>query len=390
MSGLVRGGLARIGLRPTLILAIALMLLWVFAYRQLSPMGWELFQPSRAGLRGLTLYLRGDYGGAGRAYRAGLVGPVWLEPEADLAGYVALRSGDLAEAVRRADATLAAPTTRELAPYQIEARVTLAEIAFERGDMGEAESQLRRTLARHPDHLDALYLSALLAARVGDMGRAIDALNRALRHGAVGDRDTLLFRLMETAGDLARRPDAERPLCLLAHLHRYLRIFDNGHAAIAMAYARQAVAAGDHPTDAYLTLGILHDKRGEHDDALQALRRAVELDPRHPEALRWAAGEARNVGDLLVEYRMIRAAFEAAPTDPFYFAPLEQVLLNRLGDAHGLTALLERTLELDPASAAAHEGLARAATALGDRERARFHLERARALRDALRLEGAS
>ncbi len=75
MSGRIRAWVARVGLRPSAILAIALMLLWVLAYRQLSPMDWELFQPSRAGLRGLTLYLSGDYGGAGRAYRAGLRGP---------------------------------------------------------------------------------------------------------------------------------------------------------------------------------------------------------------------------------------------------------------------------------------------------------------------------
>ncbi len=273
--------------------------------------------------------------------------------------------------------------TPELVPLQVEARITLAEIAFERGEMTEAEAQLRTVLARYPDHLDALYLSALLAAHGGDPGRAIDALNRALRQGAVGYRDTIFFRLMEAAGDLGRRPAPDRPLCLLAHLHRYLRIFDNGHAAIAMAYARQAVAAGDRPADAYLSIGILLDKRREHDEALRALTRAMEINPRHAEALRWAAGQARGVGDLLGEYRLIRAAFEAAPTDPFYFGPLEEVVLNRLGDPHGLTALLERTLQLDPASAAAHDGLARAAAALGDRERARIHREQARALRDA-------
>lgn len=383
MSGGRGAWVARIGLRPSAILAVALMVLWVLAYRQLSPMDRELFQPSRSGLRGLTLYLRGDYGGAGRAYRAGLVGPVWLEAEHDPAGYVAFRSGDHTEAARRANATLAARPTIDTVPDQVEAHLTLAEIAFERGESAEADVQLRAVLARSPDHLDALYLSALLGARGGDPGRAIDALNRALRQGAVGYRDTIFFRLMETAGDLGRRPPAERPRCLLAHLHRYLRIFDNGHAAIAMAYARQAVAANDRPADAYLSIGILLDKRREHDEALRALTRAAEIDPRHAEALRWAAGEARGVGDLVGEYRLTRAAFEAAPTDPVYLAALEKLLLTRLADPHGLRALLERTLQLDPTSAAAHDGLARAAAALGDRERARAHLEQARALRDA-------
>jgi tetratricopeptide (TPR) repeat protein len=179
----------------------------------------NLFRPSWSGLRGLTLYLTGDYGGAGRAYRAGLVGPVWLEAEHDPAGYVAFQSGDHTEAARRANATLAARRTIDTVPDQVEARLTLAEIAFERGESVEADTQLRAVLARSPDHLDALYLSALLGARSGDLGRAIDALNRALRQGAVGYRDTIFFRLMETAGDLGRRPPAER-LLLSAHLRR--------------------------------------------------------------------------------------------------------------------------------------------------------------------------
>ena len=107
-------------------------------------MGQELFQPSREGLRGLALYLMGDYGGAGRAYRAGLEGPVGVDPEDDPAGFEALRSGDLAEAERRATASLAGE------PDDPEARVTLAEIAFERGDMAGAGAQLRRALTEAP------------------------------------------------------------------------------------------------------------------------------------------------------------------------------------------------------------------------------------------------
>src|SRR5258705_11655072 len=107
MSGRIRAWVARIGLRPSAILAIALMLLWVLAYRQLSPMDWELFQPSRAGLRGLTLYLSGDYGGAGRAYRAGLRGPGWLEAGHDPAGQVAVPPRDHAGPAPRPHPTLA-------------------------------------------------------------------------------------------------------------------------------------------------------------------------------------------------------------------------------------------------------------------------------------------
>ena len=59
---------------------------------------------------------------------------------------------------------------------------------------------------------------------------------------------------MELAGDLAgARPAAEQPLCLLADLYRYLRVFDRAMAGTARAYAERAVAAGDRPADAWLS-----------------------------------------------------------------------------------------------------------------------------------------
>jgi hypothetical protein len=85
----------------------------------------------------------------------------------------------------------------------------------------------------------------------------------------------------------------------------------------------------------------------------------------------------------VLEYRMIRAAFEAAPTDPFYLKPLEDVVLTRLGDAHGMIALAQTALGLDPSSAPGHEALARAASALGKDDLAAAHAAKARALRAA-------
>jgi tetratricopeptide (TPR) repeat protein len=151
----------------------------------------------------------------------------------------------------------------------------------------------------------------------------------------------------------------------------------------AEAYARRAITARDHPADAYLTVGVLLDKRGRYGEALAAFQDALAVKPDHAEALRWAAVEAWRRADLLLQYRMIKAAFEAAPTDPFYLEDLATVMVAQLGDLHGMAAFMERALELDETNAAAHEQLGRAAAGLGDPERARRHLERARALRDA-------
>lgn len=218
-------------------------------------------------------------------------------------------------------------------------------------------------------------------AHAGETGRAIDAMNRALRHGDAGGRPTIVYRIMEAAGALAARRDVQPPLCLLAHLHRYLRIFDEAQGEVAMRYARRAIDTGDRPADAWLTIGVILDKRGHHADALAALQRALAIDPRHAEAYRWAATQALMLQDPVLAYRMARAALEAAPDDPFYARPVERLVLREFGDARTMAALMEQALARNPGMAAAHEGLARAAEALGDADRAAGHRRVAAELR---------
>jgi tetratricopeptide (TPR) repeat protein len=358
-----------------LLLAIAIMGLWGIAYQRLSTMSSTFFRVSTPGLRGLALYLQGDWAEAARSYRAGLQAWRRIEYADDPSGAFALTAGDLAGGERRARSTL------RLLPAALEPRLTLGEVALDRGEFTAALGHFREVLARSPDDVDALLLSALARGRLGDPGAAIAAMSRGLRQGSAGNRATLMFRMLELAGDLGSPERRARSLCLLAHLHRYLRIFDEAHGEIAASYATEAIAAGDRPADAYFVLGIVHDKRGRYRDALAAFQQATTHNPRHAEAYRWAAVEARRLQDPVLQYRMVRAAFEAAPGDPFYLDPLERVVLSWFGDARTMVALMERAIEVDANNPSAHERLARAAFALGERERAAEHTKRAAELR---------
>jgi tetratricopeptide (TPR) repeat protein len=358
-------------LRPALVLAVGLMLLWLVAYWYLSPLSWDLVQLSRQGPRALALYVTGHYRDAARAYRAGQQSMLPVPYMNDPAGYWALRAGHIGEAERRAQATLA------LVPTAVEPRITLGEIALDRGQTADAVTAFDAVLRRWPDHVDALYLHSVAVARAGDPARAIQDLNRGLRSNSVGGRDTILYRLMELAGELRERAPGSQPLCLLAHLHRYLRVFDDGQGVIAMDYARQAIGAGDRPADAYLTLGIVHDKRGEYESARRAMQQAIAADPKHAESLRWLSRGAGLLGDRLVEYQMITRAFEAAPTDPFYLRDVERIVLTQLGDPRGMVTLMQRAVDLDGGNAEAHARLGKALGLLGDQARARHHGQRA-------------
>ena len=329
------------------------------AYRRLNGIGEEFYEPSVTGVRAFVFYLNGKYGDAARAYRQAHRGPVWVNDANDPTGAYAVAVGDNAVGQRRARAALA------IAPTAIEPRVTLAEIALDRGDLAEASRELAAVLTAQRNHVEALYLTAVVHGRAGRAGEAIDALNLALRSGNAGERRATLFRLLELAGDFEAGAPAARPLCLLAHLFRYLRIFDDAHATRALTYATQAVAANDRPADAWLTIAVIHNKRGEHEAAMRAARHALAADPRHAEAYRWAAVEARRRGDLLLQYRMIRGAFESAPTDPFYLADLSQTVLGGLGDPHMMAALMAHALAADPTNAEARKHLDTARRALG-------------------------
>jgi tetratricopeptide (TPR) repeat protein len=338
--------------RLPIIVAVGLALLWLIGYWRIHQLDGNLVQISRPGA--LVLYLTGNYRNAARAYRIGQQGQIELRYADDPTGFWALRAGHQHEAERRAKTTLA------LVPTAIEPQITLGELALERSQTSEATRIFSAVLRRQPDHLDALYLGAVAMARAGETGSAIQSLNRALRASSVGQRDTTLYRILELTGELRGRPAEQQPLCLLAHLHRYLRIFDERQGLASMDYARRAIEAGDRPAEALLTLGVVHYKRGEYEAARRAMRQAIAADPRQVDALRWLATEAAAVGDLLTQYQMMIRVFDAAPLDPFYLPDLERVLVKNLGDPLRMVALMERALALDPANTEAQAQLEKA------------------------------
>jgi tetratricopeptide (TPR) repeat protein len=355
-----------------------------FLYQHLRDMDRIFFQRSSSGAKALLLYLVGDYAGAARAYRNHFRHVVTPGVSVGAPATYAIIAGDLDRAERLARTRL------EREPAEVESLVALGEIALERGALDEATSMFRRALARSPDNLDALMLSSVAYARAGAYGDAIDTINRALRHHDVDTRLTVLLAVMETTGDLARQPAGERPLCLLGHYHRYLRIFDPSHARLAARYAAQAIAAGDRVADAYVTVGVIHEKAHRPDEALAAFARAAMVDPKHAEAYRRAAVIYADRGDDVRAFTMARAAFEAAPGDPFYIEILDHVVMERLADPHQVVALLGRALEVNPSNVRAHDRLGYAYGFLGDQERSIAHYRTAIALepRNAILYEG--
>ncbi len=327
-----------------LLLAIIAAAVYFFTKQHFAQMDPWLFQPSLQGAKALVLYTVGNLNGAATTYR----GHFKTAYDAGRVGYdptlAALLAGEHAQAKALALSVLAKQ------PDDIQAELTLAEVALAERRYSDVWERTKHVLKLQTDQADALMLASLAFAQTQHVDEAIDAMNRTLRHARIASRPSIFFRLLETTGDLEDLPRDQRPLALLANYYRYLRIHDEANGRAAIRYATRAVRTGDRPADAYVAIGIVYEKQDKPDEAFEAFLKAIEQDPKHAEALRWTYRVYLKRGDLLNAYHMARAAFEAAPDDPFYEEHLNTVLVNRLGNFREAEPLLERAVQMNPTS----------------------------------------
>jgi len=330
--------------RVRIVLALLVMLAPLLLLHQLSGMDGRFLPRSWSGLEGLTRYLAGDYRGAAAAYRASLKKLIASKGDHVDPAWAALVEGRLADAQARAEEQLKRGSSTD-------ALLTLGEVALGRNEPQRVLEIVQRVLHADENEYDARLLAAVAHASLREYGAAVDSMTRALRQDRVERRPTTFLTVMENAGDLAARPDREGQ-CLLAHYHRYLRIFDRSEGAVAIRHARRAIAAGDQPDAAWVTIGVVYTKQDKRDLAFDAFQEAVRANPRNPEALRWLGRHYSDRGDLVNELRLKKAAFEASPGDGYYATDLHFVLTEKLGDHRQALDLYRTALTVRPADAA--------------------------------------
>jgi len=216
----------------------------LFLLRYAASLSPRLRPVSRHGIDGLARYVAGDYGGAAAAYRADLEAssadvPLDLDDDE-----LAFLQGHADRARELASRTLAR-TPDATGPL-----LTLAEIALDAGATDEAVRRTTQALDRAPADTDALVLAAVARARSGDDAAAIVALDRALGEWDGERRAMTLVHVLGETGRLYALDSSRRSNCLLALLHRYLRIHDDTQGWRAITRAREAIANGEHADEA--------------------------------------------------------------------------------------------------------------------------------------------
>jgi tetratricopeptide (TPR) repeat protein len=94
-------------------------------------------------------------------------------------------------------------------------------------------------------------------------------------------------------------------------------------------------------------LGKIHQRLGNHPEALDWLRRSHALNPEQPDVAREAGLEALEVGELTAAKAFFEAAMRANPTDHGHQANLALAQLL-LGDLPAASASVEASLSIAP------------------------------------------
>lgn len=202
-----------------LLFAIAAAAIYFVAKQHIAGMDNRLFQYSVQGIKAAFYYQLGDLNGAASAYRSHFK----ARHEAGHHEYDQVNSALLAGESNQAKKLALDALAKH--PDSLRAVLTLGEVALDEQQFSEALARANHVLQRETDEANALLLVSLTYAQLREYDKAIDAVNRALRHGRIADRDSLFFALLETTGHLEDLPRTTRPLAVVAHYYRYLRVY---------------------------------------------------------------------------------------------------------------------------------------------------------------------
>lgn len=182
----------------------------------------------------------------------------------------------------------------------------------------------------------------------------------------VWNRSARAFEELEAV--LESDPDNYEALLALGDAHRL-----RADVAEAESAYRRAASAKSDKASPYLGLGRLYAAAGRTEDAVRALRRALELDPTHPE-IQYELGKL--LGGSAQARRLLEQAVAGRPDWAEAQVALASALLDA-GEFGAAEAAFERAVELADTYAMAHLGLGRARAGQGEFEGAQEAIERA-------------
>lgn len=206
-------------------------------------------------------------------------------------GFMAYRSRRYDEAVEQLQRTIA------LRPNHPEAHYTLGLTYMAQGRNSDAVAELQKAIEIDPRHVGAHFNLAAAAARAGLQPlAAAEQKEYALLSGR-------------------NKAEAEQTAQVKASSLKAVELLMSEDFAGALAEYQKLLQANPGYAPLYNDIGRVQLKLGRRDEAMQSLRRAVELDPRLSEPHYLLANLYRDKGDQEAAGREL-AAFTALETIP--------------------------------------------------------------------------
>lgn len=278
-------------------------------------------------------------------------------------------------------------TAAEIGPLERELALQLAAAEISAGNVAAAERQLRSVIERF-ESVRAMLDLARIEARRGDSDAASQTIRRALELAPNSEEVLSAFARLSLA---QRQPvPAVRALEPLQRMHpsvpdypyllgvARLQIGENDGAIEAL---HRALELQPHDPKTLTALGLAFNNQKQFAEARDVLARSVEIDPDNYEGLAALAEAEEGLGELESAERHALAALALSADHSGAHLALGKIRMNRQ-EHLGARDALEQAVAADPTSAKAHYQLSLAYARLGEVEKSRHHLE---LYRDALK-----
>ena len=309
----------------------------------------------------LIRYLAGDLQSTATALKASEAARSVADARQGYAGLASFVQGN----VDRAEAEAKRALETDSKNYQ--ARVTLAQVAYARGDFKGTYELAQFNIANNaPFPFNSHVLAGLSQARLGDADKAINHLQAATRQGFRGNRDAVMLALLATLADFKANGALEADAALAATMLRVLSFWDAQAIKQAERHARRALASNQRPADAWLVIAAAHYNQREFEAALQACAEAQKIDPNHIDVAWMQAYTHAARADQAKELSAMMRAYALAPDDYYIADGTLRALAEKYGDYPKIITLTQAAIARGRASISTFAWLGAAHSYLGN------------------------
>jgi tetratricopeptide (TPR) repeat protein len=194
----------------------------------------------------------------------------------------------------------------------------LAAVLFSQGEIQAARAHIETSLAKRPGNAPAHLLASRIARAEKDFEAALAHLDRLIALKPQREAFVEKARTLDQAGLRVQAQQAWRAILEVVpdNIEAAARLgrmaWEDGDPALAVPLLERA-ARGEAPASVWFDFGVARQDLRDHDGAVAAYRKAIELKPDHAEAALNFGTVLQEKGDLDGAMRAYTQAYRLRP-----------------------------------------------------------------------------